>query len=160
MDSLPARLGYRGCYMDEGMSHPRIGLIACVVLISGCASTSVVSDPVIDAASQPKFLTQLDRVDAIQIEELTITNRSDVRRFIQLCRNAQWAPFVANMPGDLATIRFMSDGTETHRLLYAGGWLIDTNGDGVERFGTIHADDGDWITENVDTRLMLLRNAL
>ncbi|WP_230273047.1 hypothetical protein [Rhodopirellula halodulae] len=142
------------------MSPPRIGLIACVALISGCASTSAVSEPVIDTVSQPKFLSQLDGVDAIQIEELTIANRSDVRRFNQLCRNAHWAPFAATMPGEIETIRFMSDGVETHRLLYAGGWLVDTSGDGVERFGTIHADDGDWIDENVDTQLMLLRNAL
>ncbi|MCC9642252.1 hypothetical protein LOC71_08195 [Rhodopirellula sp. JC740] len=114
----------------------------------------------IDTVSQPKFLSQLDGVDAIQIEELTIANRSDVRRFNQLCRNAHWAPFAATMPGEIETIRFMSDGVETHRLLYAGGWLVDTSGDGVERFGTIHADDGDWIDENVDTQLMLLRNAL
>ncbi|WP_146522879.1 hypothetical protein [Stieleria varia] len=142
------------------MSHPRIEIIACIALISGCASTSAVSEPVIDGVSQPKFLTQLDGVDTIQIEELTIANRSDVRRFIQLCRNARWVPFVATMPNKSDTIRFMSDGTEIHRLLYAGGWLIDTSGDGVERFGTIHANDGDWIDENVDTQLMLLRNAL
>lgn len=160
MENVLRRPGDGGRYMDEGMSHLRIGLIACVALISGCASTSAVSEPVIDAVSQPKFLAQLDGVDAIQIEELTITNRSDVTRFIQTCRNAHWAPFIATMPGKIETIRFMSDGIETHRLLYAGGWLIDTSGDGVEGFGTIHADDGDWIDENVDTQLMLIRNAL
>lgn len=160
MENLLSPPGDAGRYMDEGMSQTRLVLIACVALISGCASTSEVSEPVIDAASQPKFLAQLDGVDAIQIEVLTITNRSDVKRFIQLCRNAHWAPYIATMPAKMETIRFMSDGIEIHRLLYAGGWLIDTSGDGVERFGTIHADDGVWIDENVDTQLMLLRNAL
>ncbi|PHQ35918.1 hypothetical protein [Rhodopirellula bahusiensis] len=131
-----------------------------VALISGCVSTNTVSEPAIDAVSQPKFLTQLDGVDAIQIEELMIANRSDIGRFIQLCRNARWAPFAATMPGNIETIRFMSDGIEIHQLFYAGGWLIDASGDGVVRFGTIHSDDGDWIDENVDTQLMLLRNAL
>ncbi|MGB7326312.1 MAG: hypothetical protein WBD31_15670 [Rubripirellula sp.] len=142
------------------MFHPQIELMVCIALISGCASTSAVSDPVIDAVSQPKFLARLDDVDTIEIEELTITNRSDVERFVQTCRNANWAPFIATMPGKIETIRFMSAGVETHRLLYAGGWLIDASGDGVERFGTIHADDGDWFDKNVDTQLMLIRNAL
>ena len=137
-----------------------IGPIVCVALIAGCASTSGISESAIDAVSEPKFLTQLDAVDAIQIEELTLSNRKDVSRFIQICRNARWAPFIATMPAKIETIKFMSDGIETYRLVYAGGWLLDTSGDGVERFGTIHADDGDWIDDNVDTQLMLMRNSL
>ena len=142
------------------MSKLQNGLIACVALISGCASTDSFSEPAMDSVYQPKFITQLDGVDTIQIEELEIADRSDVKRFIQICRNAHWAPFLATMPGKAETIQFMSDGVETHRLLYAGGWLIDTSGDGVARFGTIHADDGEWIDKNVDSQLMLLRIVL
>lgn len=79
---------------------------------------------------------------------------------MEVCRNAKWAPYIATMPLELETIRFMSDGTETHKLLYAGGWLFDTAGDGAVRFGTIHADDGAWVDENIDTPLGWQRDAL
>lgn len=144
----------------KAMTSPRLGATVAVTLIVGCATTGSITEPAIDAVSRPKFLSQLDAVDAIQIEELTLSSRKDISRFIQICRNARWAPFISTMPAKVDTIKFISNGIETHRLLYAGGWLLDTSGDGIEHFGTIHAEDGKWIDDNVDTQLMLLRNAL
>ena len=102
----------------------------------------------------------MDNVDAIQIGELTIDKREDVSRFIEVCRNAHWAPYIATLPAKIETIEFMSQGAVKHRLLYAGGWILDTSRDGTPRFGTIHADDGSWVDKNIDTKLMLFRNVL
>lgn len=154
--SVPAD---RRRYMDEGMFAVRFSLILFATLLCGCASTNAISESAFDAISEPKFLKTMEDVDAIQIEELTLTGRKHVSRFVDVCRNAKWAPYVATMPAKIETVKFMSDGVETHQLLYAGGWLFDMSGDGAQRFGTIHADDGDWFDENVDTQLMLLRNA-
>ena len=108
----------------------------------------------------PSFLKQMDTVDQIQIAGLTLDDRRDVSRFLSVCQNAQWAPYMATMPSNIETICFMYDGVERHRLLYAGGWLFDASGSDVPRFGTIHSDDSDWVDEHIDTRLMLARNAL
>ena len=142
------------------MSVLRFILLCCSPWMVGCASTKSVSQLPINSSSRPKFLAELEAIDAIQVEELTIDRRKDVSRFIDVCRKAHWAPYVATMPAEIETVRFMSDGVEEHRLLYAGGWLFDTTGDGAPRFGTINTFDGAWVDEHIDTKLMLLRNAL
>ena len=136
------------------MCYTQIGLVCFVAIIAGCASTRAISEPVTDGVFQPQFLGRLDDVDTIEIGELAIAKRSDVKRFIQICRNAHWATYIATMPGDGKTIKFLSGGMERNRLVYAGGWLFDTCGNDAIRFGTIHVDDGDWIDENIDAKLL------
>ncbi len=147
-------------WMDEGMSRLRFILVCFVPLVGGCISTSTMSKSAIGSTSQPRFLAELDTIDTIQIDELTLDKRRDVKRFIETCRNARWAPYTATMPAQAEAVTLMSEGVELHQLLYAGGWLFDTTGESATHFGTIHADDGAWFDENIDKKLMLLRDAL
>ena len=135
------------------MRCPRLTCFLFAALLCGCASTKSISQPVFDTLSQPSFLTDCDDIDTIEIGELTLTGRKQVSRFVKVCRNAKWAPYLATMPGDVKKVRFLSDGVEVHQLLYGGGWLIDTSGDGPSTFGTILAEDGNWFSEHIDEQL-------
>ena len=143
------------------MNSLRFGLIAYFTMFAGCASPKQRSTtPSAASGSVPSFLKQMDTVDEIQVAELTLDDRRDISRFLSVCQNARWAPYMATMPADIETIGFMSGGVERHRLVYAGGWGFDTSGSGAPRFGTIHSDDSAWVDEHIDTQLMLIRNAL
>ncbi|MEO1528688.1 MAG: hypothetical protein AAFX06_24975 [Planctomycetota bacterium] len=142
--------------MDNGLFVSRL---VCLALLAGCAA-SPVSDSGMMSTSEPAFLSELDSIDTIRIEELTIDKRKDVVRFLEICRNAKWAPYIATLPADFESIEFLSSGDVEYQLDYAGGWLFDMTGDGTPRFGTLHVDDGDWLQKNIDDKLYLLRNAL
>ncbi|MGB7346764.1 MAG: hypothetical protein WBD20_21260 [Pirellulaceae bacterium] len=145
----------------DGCCKARLRFALSVVWISffasllGCASTTAVSESAIDLVAQPKFLmsSEIEKIDSIVIEDLTLNKPKDIKRFLQVCRNAKWGPFPGTTPsGRMDTIQFMAEGVEVQRLLYVGGWLKQTHADGGQ-FGTIHVDDGEWFVKNIDERL-------
>ena len=61
------------------------------------------------------------------------------------------------MPAKIETVEFISNGTVSRKLLYAGGMLFETANDRTTRFAEIDQADKAWLEGNIARALKQLR---
>ena len=132
----------------------RLAVAFVLSAITGCAVPQIWPN-----GETRRSFADLDQIQIEAVGETVVINDQQViDRIGRAYRRSKWDPMPTTMPIDLVTIYGVRKGRQEFKLLFAAGWIIDTDPESgkVERLGRLSEEDREWMHENI--RLRLPRN--